>query len=107
MMVSRSIAEYVTNFVSVSELLQMNAWPAKINILQVYAPTTDHSEEEVEEFYAQITALVRKLPKQDLTIDERLQREDGQETQERTHRIMGSGRKEWAGVVAECVCGKT
>ena len=32
------------------------------------ASITNNSEEEVEEFYAQITALLRKLPKQDLTI---------------------------------------
>jgi len=31
-------------------LFQMNAWPAKINILQMWALTTDHSEKEVEEF---------------------------------------------------------
>lgn len=56
--------------------------------------TTDHSGEKVEEFHAQVTALLRKLPKQDLTRHGRLQRESGEKAHGRTHRIMGPEKKE-------------
>lgn len=69
--VSKTIAECVTNIVPISErvmLLQINALPAQLNIIQVYAPTTDHSDEEVAEFYSQITDVLQQLSKKDLTI---------------------------------------
>lgn len=69
--VCKAVAESVTNFIPVSErimLLQINAKPTQINIIQVYAPTTDHTDEEVEEFYSQIIDILEKLPKQDLNI---------------------------------------
>ena len=49
-------------------MLQINANPANINILQVYAPTTDHSDDEVIEFYFKIIEALIKLPKKDLII---------------------------------------
>lgn len=69
--VAKTVAECVTNFVPVSErvmLLQINALPVQLNIIQVYAPTTDHSDEEVAEFYTQITGILQQLPKKELTI---------------------------------------
>lgn len=69
--VSKNVAMCVTNFVPISErllLLQIEAKPARINIIQVYAPTRDHSEEEVEQFYENIKAVLRKLPKQDVNM---------------------------------------
>lgn len=38
------------------------------NIIQMYEPTSDRSEQEVEEFYSQIKNLIKKLPKQELLI---------------------------------------
>ena len=49
-------------------LLQINAIPVPINIIQVYAPTTEQDEEEVEYLYQKISELLKKLPKQELTV---------------------------------------
>ena len=72
MVVSRSVAKCVTNFEPISErmlLLQINANPANINILQVYAPITDQkSDNEVIKFYSKIIEALKKLPKKDLII---------------------------------------
>lgn len=64
-------AKRVTNFVLVSErimLLQFNTKPVKMNIMQVYAPTGDASDEEVEEMYGIMTDILRKLPGEDISM---------------------------------------
>lgn len=69
--VQKKIVQCVTNFVPVSErvmLFQLNARPANINLIQIYAPTSDHSDDEVEEMYTQISDIIKTLPKQDITI---------------------------------------
>lgn len=51
------IAMHVTNFVPMNKrvmLLQFNASPVNTNIIQVYAPTSVQSEEEVADFYFQV-----------------------------------------------------
>lgn len=69
--VEKDIARCVTNFVAVSErvmLLQISSSPIPVNIVQVYAPTSDSSDEEIEQFYMQILQILKKLPKQNLTL---------------------------------------
>ncbi|GJQ71459.1 hypothetical protein Trydic_g11184 [Trypoxylus dichotomus] len=53
----KQIAKCATNFIPISEriiLLQLHSAPTNINIVQVYAPTSQHREEEVKEFYSKI-----------------------------------------------------
>lgn len=67
----KTIAKHVTNFIPISErimLLQVRATPANLNLIQVYAPTCQHGEDEVEEFYSQIKEVLKDLSKQDLTM---------------------------------------
>uniref|UniRef100_A0A8D8SXR8 Craniofacial development protein 2 n=1 Tax=Cacopsylla melanoneura TaxID=428564 RepID=A0A8D8SXR8_9HEMI len=69
--VHKSIAPKVRNFVPINErimLIQMEAAPVNINILQVYAPTSDHTEEEINYFYTQIASITRKIPKKEVLI---------------------------------------
>ena len=40
-------------------VFRFKATPFNINVIQVYAPTSDHSEEEIEEFYEQLEAASR------------------------------------------------
>lgn len=50
----KNVAKHVTNFVPISErimLLQINTSPIKMNIIQVYAPTNDARDDEVEKTY--------------------------------------------------------
>ncbi|GJQ86215.1 hypothetical protein Trydic_g8916, partial [Trypoxylus dichotomus] len=37
--------------------------PTSMNIVQVYAPASQHSEDEVKEFYSQIGETLKKLRK--------------------------------------------
>ncbi|KAL1447016.1 hypothetical protein WDU94_015647 [Cyamophila willieti] len=68
---TREVAKAVDNFIPVSDrvmLIQLKAQPIDMNIIQVYAPTTDGADEEVEELYNSINQVLRKLKKEDLTI---------------------------------------
>uniref|UniRef100_A0A8D8Q4X5 Craniofacial development protein 2 n=1 Tax=Cacopsylla melanoneura TaxID=428564 RepID=A0A8D8Q4X5_9HEMI len=69
--VTNKIAHSVTNFTPISErvmLIQMNARPVNLNIVQVYAPTTDGTDEEVVEFYRTVEKVLIKLKKQEMTL---------------------------------------
>ena len=37
-------------------------------VVQVYAPTSDHSDEELEEFYASVQSALKKVDKRDIKI---------------------------------------
>ena len=45
--------------------IQFAATPMNITIIQVYAPTTDYSDEDIEEFYELIEDTISKTPKKD------------------------------------------
>lgn len=69
--VHQNVSRSVTNFVPVNEriiLLQISATPVNMNIVQVYAPTTDHSDEEIIEFYSEINNVIKNLPKHEMLI---------------------------------------
>uniref|UniRef100_A0A8D8T3N0 Craniofacial development protein 2 n=1 Tax=Cacopsylla melanoneura TaxID=428564 RepID=A0A8D8T3N0_9HEMI len=71
MIIQKRLVNQVTNFVPLTDrimLLQISARPANVNIVQVYAPTKDHSNEEVLEFYSQIADILKALPKHDLNM---------------------------------------
>ena len=48
--------------------IRVSAKPKNITIIQVYAPTSDHDDQEVEEFYEQVENAIKKVPKKDITI---------------------------------------
>lgn len=48
--------------------IRVSAKPNNITIIQVYAPTTDHDDQEVEEFYEKIEETIKKAPKKDILI---------------------------------------
>ncbi|XP_055381625.1 craniofacial development protein 2-like [Condylostylus longicornis] len=60
--VSQHLTKCVTRFTPESDgvvLLIVYAKPLKLNVIQVYAPGCDKSDEEIEEFYADITKVVK------------------------------------------------
>ena len=46
--------------------LQISAKPKNITLIQVYAPTSDHDDEEVETFYEELEETIKKAPKKDI-----------------------------------------
>ena len=48
--------------------MRINTLPRKLTIIQVYAPTSDHPDEEVEEFYEKIDIAMKNIPKEDIVI---------------------------------------
>lgn len=68
---NKSLNNSVRNFVPLSDrvmLLQLTTKPVNLNIIQVYAPTTDHDDNEVETFYHQIKELLKATKKHEITI---------------------------------------
>ena len=52
-MMKKSIASCITGYWPISDrliMLKLDGAPFNVNIIQAYAPTSDHSDEEVEEF---------------------------------------------------------
>jgi len=55
------IQEYIINFISVSEriVIQLNGNPVNMNIVQIYAPTTDAEDEKINQFYNEMSELLQ------------------------------------------------
>ena len=52
--IHKEMRKYVSDFIPYSDralLLKLNAKPVNLNIIQVYAPTADKDDDEVESFY--------------------------------------------------------
>lgn len=63
--------KYVKSVTNVSDrviLLQLNAKPMNVNIIQAYAPTSSSTEEELEKFYTDLKQVTEKLKDRDFTI---------------------------------------
>ena len=70
-LVKNSIVKSVLGFLPVNErclLLKLKGKPFNISIIQVYAPTTDHSEEELEEFYESVNSTIKEVKSTDVLI---------------------------------------
>ena len=51
--------------------IRLKASPFNITIIQVYAPTTDHDDEEIEEFYNKLQGIINMVSKKDILIIQR------------------------------------
>ena len=68
---SREMAEVVVGSWQVSKrvmLIKIAAKPVGINIIQVYAPTTDYSDSDMEEFYEQVDSVRRQCKAEEVNI---------------------------------------
>lgn len=69
--VSKDTMASVTNFVPISDrvmLLQLQTNSRKLNIIQIYAPTADKPDEEIEMFYELIKQTLESLNSRDINI---------------------------------------
>ena len=48
--------------------IRLKAVPFNITIVQVYAPTSDYDDNEIEEFYDQLQNVIDKTPKEDILV---------------------------------------
>ena len=65
------VAKSVRGYVPVSDrviILQVEAKPFNINIIQVYAPTFTSSEDELEKFYQDINSVLKLVKSAENTI---------------------------------------
>ena len=48
--------------------IRLSSKPQNVTIIQVYAPTSESSEEEIEEFYYSVQSAINRTPKKDIII---------------------------------------
>lgn len=77
--------------------IRVSAKPKNITIIQVYAPTTDHEDQEVEELYEKIEDTIKKAPKKDIIIVQG----------DFNAKIGPDAYKDWAGTVGQYGTGET
>lgn len=68
---SKKIARCVESFRNISDriiTIRISGKPRNTTIMQVYAPTTDASDEEIENFYFELQKTLDDTPKQDIVI---------------------------------------
>ena len=46
--------------------IRVAAAPKNMTIIQVYASTTSHTDEEIEEFYEELEAVIKQTPNSDI-----------------------------------------
>lgn len=69
--ITKNLVKYVTDFVPYSDrtaLIKFQAKPNNLNIIQVYAPTADAADHEVNQFYKEVTDLLKLTKKHDINI---------------------------------------
>ena len=70
-MLSEEAARSIKGYWAVTDrviLVKLSGYPMDINIIQVYAPTTEADEESIEEFYEDIEKVVRQCKNHELNI---------------------------------------
>jgi exonuclease III len=69
--VSESLKNCIIDFIPYSDriaLMRVNARPTNLNIIQIYAPTADAPDEEMEIFYEQIKEMLKLTKKHEINI---------------------------------------
>ncbi|KAJ8046066.1 Craniofacial development protein 2 [Holothuria leucospilota] len=70
-LVEKKLARSVQGYWPISDrvmMAKMNTRPFNIVIIQVYAPTSAHSIEEIEKFYEEISKALDQVPSQDMLV---------------------------------------
>lgn len=68
-LVPRTINDRVAGYNPISDRIigiKIRASPCNINVLQVYAPTADSSEQEIEEFYGELELAIVQIPRREI-----------------------------------------
>ncbi|XP_030747721.1 craniofacial development protein 2-like [Sitophilus oryzae] len=71
MIVSKSLTKSVVDFVPHTDrtaMIRIKARPVNLNIIQVYAPTTDAADQDLEQFYSDVKDLLKLTKKHEVNI---------------------------------------
>ena len=77
------------------KLIRIAVKPINITVIQVYAPTTSHSDEETEMVYETLKETIARTRKKDITII----------TGDWNTKIGEDAYEDWAGTVGKFACG--
>ncbi|XP_045471740.1 craniofacial development protein 2-like [Harmonia axyridis] len=69
--INKMLKPYVRSFVPYSDrmaLIQLNSTPRNINIIQIYAPTADKDDDVIEDFYEQLSQLMKYTKSNEVTM---------------------------------------
>ena len=91
-LVHKNIMKYVMGCPFSSRLIsiRLRADPFNITIIQVYAPTTDYKDDQIEDLYSQLQINIDQAPKKDiLIVQEDWNAKVGKDTQENWQDICG------------------
>ena len=70
-LIMKEITDSILDFAYVSDRIisiRIEAKPKNLTIIQVYAPTSDYSDNEIEEFYEKIDESIKTTPKKDFIV---------------------------------------
>ncbi|XP_069363460.1 uncharacterized protein [Maniola hyperantus] len=70
-LVNKDIKDCVSGYIPQSEriiLLQLNTKPIRTNLIQVYAPTADSTQDECEKFYDDLNLVMKRTKNHDINI---------------------------------------
>ena len=70
-LINKENVKMIMNFNQFNErvaTMRLHATPFNVTIIQVYAPTTDHSDEEIEHFYNKLQSTISEIDKSDIIV---------------------------------------
>ena len=68
-LIHKDIADTVMEFKPISDrviYVRLNAKPFNLSVMQIYAPTSEATDEQMNSFYDEVTTTLQGLPKQDI-----------------------------------------
>ena len=77
--------------------LRIAAQPKNMTIIQIYAPTSDYEDSEIEEFYETLEGIIQTTPKKDIIIVQG----------DFNAKVGPDAYQQWAGTVGKYGCGET
>ena len=67
-LVHKDMVSAVLSCRPVSSSIRLRAAPFSVTIIQVYAPTSGHDDNEVDNFYRQLQGIIDQTPKKDILV---------------------------------------
>ena len=70
-LIHKSIKETIIEFTTISSricTIRITAKPLNIGLIQIYSPTSDYTEEQMENFYSQLQSTINSMKKKSMLI---------------------------------------